>query len=344
MKTKLLLIDDEVELLENLKDLLELAGYKVDTATCGNNGIKKIQEEKYDVLITDISMPDGDGHKVLEYVKSREDLVNTPLIFLTARLELESHRKGIESGAEDYLMKPIAIDTLEKAIQGAISKKNKREKFLKENIQHVISEERKVKYHELRTPLFGLLSAIEFLKSNWTNLPSEQILKILDDSHTSAVRMNKSLLNLQRWTELSQQKLGIKTGISVKELLRKKIKESDMLIDGASSDVLFNFEKNQFDYILEELIINARKFDTNQKGIAIFLSEKAVKIVNRHNYIENYGAFIPLPFSQINREKYEQQGLGLGLYLSTVYASQNDFVLTCMISENTFEATLSSNV
>jgi len=344
MKTKLLLIDDEVELLENLRDLLVLTGFQVDTATSGNKGIKKIQGENYDVLITDISMPDGDGYKVLEYVKSREDLVNIPLIFLTAKLEFESQRQGIEIGAEDYLMKPIAIDTLEKAIRGALSKKDKREKFLQKNIQHFISEERKVKYHELRTPLFGLLSAIEFLKSNWTNLPLEQISKILDDSHTSAVRMNKSLLNLQRWTELSQQKIGIKTRISVTELFKEKIKKSDKLIDSSSSDIIFNFEKSQFDYIFEELISNARRFDPNEAGIEIFLSDKTVRIVNRHNYIENYGAFTPMPFSQINREKYEQQGLGLGLYLSKVYAAQNDFELTCMISENTFEVTLSSNV
>jgi len=344
MKTKLLLIDDEVELLENLRDLLVLTGFQVDTATSGNKGIKKIQGENYDVLITDISMPDGDGYKVLEYVKSREDLVNIPLIFLTAKLEFESQRQGIEIGAEDYLMKPIAIDTLEKAIRGALSKKDKREKFLQKNIQHFISEERKVKYHELRTPLFGLLSAIEFLKSNWTNLPLEQISKILDDSHTSAVRMNKSLLNLQRWTELSQQKIGIKTRISAKEFLKEKIKKSDKLIDSSSSDIIFNFEKSQFDYIFEELISNARRFDPNEEGIEIFLSDKTVRIVNRHNYIENYGAFTPMPFSQINREKYEQQGLGLGLYLSKVYAAQNDFELTCMISENTFEVTLSSNV
>jgi YesN/AraC family two-component response regulator len=344
MKTKLLLIDDEIELLENLRDLLELVGFQVDTANSGNKGIKKIQEENYDVLITDISMPDGDGYKVLEYVKSREDLVNIPLIFLTAKLEFESQRQGIEIGAEDYLMKPIAIDTLEKAIRGALSKKDKREKFLQKNIQHFISEERKVKYHELRTPLFGLLSAIEFLKSNWMDLPLEQISKILDDSHTSAVRMNKSLLNLQRWTELSQQKIGIKTRISAKEFLKEKIKKSDKLIDSSSSDIIFNFEKSQFDYIFEELISNARRFDPNEEGIEIFLSDKTVRIVNRHNYIENYGAFTPMPFSQINREKYEQQGLGLGLYLSKVFAAQNDFELTCMISENTFDVTLSSNV
>jgi CheY-like chemotaxis protein len=344
MKTKLLLIDDEVELLENLRDLLVLTGFQVDTATSGNKGIKKIQGENYDVLITDISMPDGDGYKVLEYVKSREDLVNIPLIFLTAKLEFESQRQGIEIGAEDYLMKPIAIDTLEKAIRGALSKKDKREKFLQKNIQHFISEERKVKYHELRTPLFGLLSAIEFLKSNWTNLPLEQISKILDDSHTSAVRMNKSLFNLQRWTELSQQKIGIKTRISAKEFLKEKIKKSDKLIDSSSSDIIFNFEKSQFDYIFEELISNARRFDPNEEGIEIFLSDKTVRIVNRHNYIENYGSYTPMPFSQINREKYEQQGLGLGLYLSKVYAAQNDFELTCMISENNFEVTLSSNV
>lgn len=344
MKTKLLLIDDEIELLENLSDLLELIGFQVDTAKSGNKGIKKIQEENYDVIITDISMPDGDGYKVLEYVKSREDLVNIPLIFLTAKLEFESQRQGIEIGAEDYLMKPIAIDTLEKAIRGALLKKDKREKFLQKNIQHFISEERKVKYHELRTPLFGLLSAIEFLKSNWTHLPSEHILKILDDSHTSAVRMNKSLLNLQRWTELSQQKLGIKTRISVKELLKEKIKKFDKLIENSSSDLTFNFDKSQFDYIFEELISNARRFDPNQEGIEIFLSDKTVRIVNRHDYIENYGAFEPMPFSQINREKYEQQGLGLGLYLSKVYAGQNDFELTCMISENIFEVTLSLHV
>jgi DNA-binding response OmpR family regulator len=342
MTTKIILIDDEVELLENLKELLQIRGFEVEVATSGDEGIRKIQKDNYDIMISDISMPDGDGNKVLNYVRSREDLINTPFIFLTAKLEQECQRKGIEDGAENYLMKPISIESLEKAIRAALSKKVRREILIDKKIQQAVASERKIKYHELRTPLFGIVSALEFLKSSWKSSPSEQDLAILSEAHTAALRMNQSFLNLERWINLPLYISKEKSKIAVREILAPKVAKSDRITDMSSSEVFFFFEKEEFDYIIDELISNARKFDSNMDGLDIFLSDKTIKLVNKQNYLKNYGSYTPEPFGQINRDKLEQQGLGLGLYLSKVYAHQNNFELTCLISESTFEISLSS--
>jgi DNA-binding response OmpR family regulator len=342
MKDKLLLIDDEITLLEDFEELLVIKGYQVDTANSAAEGINKIQKGNYDLVISDLSMPNGDGDEVLNYIRTSEHLINLPFIYLTARWENDYQQKGIENGADDYLTKPITIYNLEKAIRVTLLKRKRVELQIEQKIRQAILSERKIKYHELRTPLFGILSALEFLKSNWEDLQSAQALTILTKAYIVSLGMNKSLTNLQRWTDLSILRIEEKSKIDVKKVISTKINPSERITDNSSSEISFMFSIKYFDFIIDELLTNARKFNSNQVNIEVFLTDTCIKIVNGQDYIEEYGLYVPTPFGQINREKYEQQGLGLGLYLAKFYAEQQDFDLIAVSTESTFEVSLSS--
>ena len=104
---KILLIEDNDLIRENTAEILELANYKVITAANGKIGVEQALQQMPDLIICDIMMPVLDGYGVLHAVQKNEKIKNTPFIFLTAKTERNDFRKGMESGADDYITKPF---------------------------------------------------------------------------------------------------------------------------------------------------------------------------------------------------------------------------------------------
>ncbi|MFI5148168.1 MAG: response regulator [Bacteroidia bacterium] len=107
MSKKILLIEDNASMRENIKELLELSTYFVYTAPNGKLGVEIAKKEKPDLIICDITMPELDGYGVLHILSKSEDTAGIPFIFLTAKAEKADFRKGMTLGADDYLTKPF---------------------------------------------------------------------------------------------------------------------------------------------------------------------------------------------------------------------------------------------
>ncbi len=120
--TKILLIEDNHEILDNTAEILELAGYKVWTATDGKKGIEKAMAYHPDLIISDIMMPVLDGFGVLHLIQKNPDLADTPFIFLTAKTARSDFRKGMEMGADDYLTKPFSDTELLNAVESRLKR------------------------------------------------------------------------------------------------------------------------------------------------------------------------------------------------------------------------------
>ncbi len=114
---KILLIEDNLEMRENTSEMLGLAGYNVVTAQNGKEGIELAKREKPDLILCDIMMPEIDGYGVLNVLGKDPEVTGTPFIFLTAKTEKSDIRKGMELGADDYLMKPFERTELINAIE-----------------------------------------------------------------------------------------------------------------------------------------------------------------------------------------------------------------------------------
>ncbi|MFD2935206.1 response regulator [Spirosoma flavum] len=123
MLTKLLLIEDQASLRENIAEILTLNGYQVVTAEDGRQGISQAVLDPPDLIICDVMMPKLDGYQVLEIVRSTPALVRTPFIFLTAKTDRTDLRHGMDSGADDYLTKPVASRDLIMAIESRLRHK-----------------------------------------------------------------------------------------------------------------------------------------------------------------------------------------------------------------------------
>jgi CRP/FNR family transcriptional regulator, cyclic AMP receptor protein len=119
---KILLIEDNEEVRSNTTEILELSNYKVIEAQNGKVGVEKAIQYNPDLIICDIMMPVLDGYGVLHAVHKNEAIKNTPFIFLTAKSERNDLRKGMELGADDYIVKPFTGTELLNAVDSRLKK------------------------------------------------------------------------------------------------------------------------------------------------------------------------------------------------------------------------------
>ncbi len=110
MSLKILLLEDDELLGETIEDMLKSEGYEVVWVTRGNDAIDMTYEEKFDLYIFDIGVPDIDGLELLESLREADD--TTPAIYISARVDIDSIAKGFENGAYDYIKKPFFPEEL----------------------------------------------------------------------------------------------------------------------------------------------------------------------------------------------------------------------------------------
>jgi CRP/FNR family transcriptional regulator, cyclic AMP receptor protein len=121
MKT-ILLIEDNDELRTNTSELLSLSNYRVLEASDGKAGVQIAIQQKPDLILCDIMMPGLDGYGVYHALRKNEGVRNTPFIFLTAKSERSDFRKGMEMGADDYIIKPFTGTELLNAVDVRLNK------------------------------------------------------------------------------------------------------------------------------------------------------------------------------------------------------------------------------
>src|SRR5437870_1814719 len=118
---KILLVEDTIEALDTLKDLLEIEGYEVITATNGEEALSKFYLYTPNLVITDLRMPKLDGFGLLKAIKEQESLNSIPVIVFSVNATREHEIKSKELGAVAFLSKPTSIENLLKHIEGNLS-------------------------------------------------------------------------------------------------------------------------------------------------------------------------------------------------------------------------------
>src|SRR5580704_9551519 len=104
---RILVVEDEKRIADFLSRGLESAGYAVDVAQTGGHAIDMVHTTEYDLVILDLGLPDLDGLTVLQKIRNRK--VTPPVLILSARDTVDDRVKGLELGADDYLVKPFAF-------------------------------------------------------------------------------------------------------------------------------------------------------------------------------------------------------------------------------------------
>jgi two-component system sensor kinase len=340
LMVKILIIEDETNIRENLEAILELENFETLAADNGRLGVELALQEQPDLILCDVMMPQLDGYGVLKALKDEPKTALIPLIFLTARSERNDLRRGMELGADDYLTKPFTLDELLMAVRTRLEKQKRFKTELAQEMSQLRSNITRSLPHEFLTPLNGILGITDLLIHYSDSLTKEELLSYLKDIEQSGQRLHHLVLNLllfaelelldadpqrqQVWRGRSSQQTAL--SYALEKVFGKVLNQYSRLEDGILSGLkgeealMVALAEEDFNKILAELLDNACKFSTPGTPIALALSSDSdfVTIVltdqgrgMTSQHLSQIGAYM-----QFERKLYEQQGSGLGLILA----------------------------
>ncbi len=200
--SRILITDDERDLVEMLAFSLGRRGYEIARAYDGLEAWERVQEEKFDLLILDLMMPGLDGWEVCRFIRKSDNpqIRETPILILSARAMAEDRVRGLELGAEDYITKPFSLMELMLRIEKLL---NRRQAYVSLKSELAIlqgqtreQEERVCKIiHDLKTPLVSMgASAKLLMRPRETDEALEMLRGIYENSQRLSRRLEEILL------------------------------------------------------------------------------------------------------------------------------------------------------
>lgn len=336
MEDKILVLEDEPTILNNLVELLENENYIVFAGLNGAEGVNLLKQNKPDLILCDIMMPDIDGIEFYQIVKNNYETRFIPFIFLTAKTDLVSIRTGLNLGADDYITKPFMAEDLLKAIKMRLKKVNDynaQYDSLIKNISMYIP-------HELRTPLVTIMGYSQLIISDVEVMEKGEIKEMMERILWSAHRLHSRIEKFIAYTDLDLARGQIEAG--------QNNAVSGIENDTATNIILGHYFLNnrapliklqiepcqlrvpdvQIVYLLKELLENAVKYSGPDSEIIVrgeklpagyCITVKDCGIGMDKKEIDNIGVF-----KQFSRDIYSQDGNGLGLAICKKIVQMNN--------------------
>lgn len=352
MKKKILVVEDHELLLLATRDILEVEGYEVETACDGVDALEKLAHFTPNLIIADISMPRMNGYRFFEEVRTHPEWVPIPFIFLTAMAEREDRLKGKAMGAEDYLVKPFDTQELIIVVNSRIGRAEALREVseiefddLKKQIVTLLS-------HELRTPLTSVYGYTELALEEAADLPPGDFQQFLFGIQKGADRLTHLVEDLLMVVRLDTGELDREFEIisvvhtSLGNLVQNSV--DTYYAEAASKGVTIethipsivppvrvhaNFLINALNRVIENAIKFSRR-EEKRITVSITYTDSDVTIAVRDRGVGIQASQIPKMFErfgQLERNKMEQQGAGLGLVITKA-------LINCMKGEITVDS------
>ncbi len=328
--------------------------FKVDSANSGQEALNLISEKNYDVVLMDIMMPGMDGFETCSRIKQEEKNLNLPVIFLTAKTEVESITQAFKCGGLDYLSKPFRSDELIARVTTHAELKRHREqqkeinRWLEQKVEertlalreshaklskalhdlqsldHAKNEFLRMINHEIRTPLNAILGFTDLLKNEPSSAQIYEMVRYID---TASVRLEKFLMVVLQITALLANNQPVsdelvfiddlfKTGLArlQDKILAKKIK---LNLQGFDQNISMHGNKTLLLSCFESILDNSVKFSPVEGTLII----RVYAVENLFIEIIDEGpGFSERSLNQLFKlfavgEKHVDQTTGLGLAL-----------------------------
>ena len=330
----ILVVEDDPAVLDVLKEMLEIAGFRVATGKNGVQGLAALASARPDLVISDISMPEMDGYRFYEAVRAQPQWVGLPFIFLTGRGDDDEIREGRRLGVDDYLVKPVREADLLVAVRARLDRHAALEALRDQQVQDVKRTILRTLNHELRTPLTYLAGYAELLWELGPELSAEKIrlsvvgilagsqrlvqlvedLVLLVDLQTGAARttwererrriedLPALLAQLVEREGPRAQTRNVKLRADLPPLLPGIVGQTELLLGAISRlvDNAIKFSKKQG----SEVVVFARP-----GGRGVVLEVRDTGIGMPAGELDRISEM----FYQIDRATFEQRGSGVGL-------------------------------
>lgn len=330
--TRILVIEDQPDLREDVVATLNLEGFEAVGAENGLSGVALVDSFKPDIIVCDITMPEMDGYEVLEYIRQQPTTAAMPFIFLTARTDRVNMRHGMVLGADDYVTKPFEVSDLLQSIQTQLKKRGSVYKLIENRLDELRENIITALPHELRTPLNTILGFSDMLIMEANHVKPDQIADWSGHIHAAAQRLYHLVENYLFYVRLQ---LALQFPEKMQDFVMARLHDGQMLLEtqiakiarraGRSNDLLMQIAAvptlrfTTFDIlkVVDELLDNAFKF--SQPGTPVIVTGELVEnhyvlsVVDEgrgmtDDQIQRIGAYV-----QFERSFYEQQGMGFGL-------------------------------
>lgn len=248
VESRILIVDDNPKNLEVLGKTLENRNHSVEFAVDGPGALEWVENQVFDLILLDVMMPGMNGFEVCKKLRLNPEHDDTPVIFLTAETDKKSIVKGLELGAQDYVIKPfnteellarvnthlelrksrVKLKTVNKWLQEKVRERTRQLEKANEELLSLDSAKAEflnIISHEIRTPLNGIIGPMQLLKESTGTGELSELINILDNSVARLERFSLSALTI---TNLRTQRKEVrKKPVVMKELIDSSLKELD---------------------------------------------------------------------------------------------------------------------
>ncbi|MBN2757127.1 MAG: hybrid sensor histidine kinase/response regulator, partial [Bacteroidales bacterium] len=291
---KILIIDDIAANIQVAANTLKKNNFNISYAKSGKLGIERAKKIPFDLILLDIMMPEMDGYQVCNELKKYEETRNIPIIFLTAKADEESIKKGFECGGVDYIAKPFKINELLARVNAHINLKIVQEKLRRINDKLQIESNNKDRLlsiiaHDLRNPFSVLITFSKLLIDSYDDFSKEDIISYLKTFYKTSKQGYNLLDNLLKWSQSQTGAMDVNPErIDLNDLTEETItllfsqakNKNIRLVNHVAPNTYAFADLNMVLTVLRNLISNAIKFTQINGKIEIYGGDigKEVKI------------------------------------------------------------------
>ncbi len=331
---KILVIEDENTIREELVDWLTFEGFEALGAANGREGIEMALADVPDLIISDITMPEVDGYGVLLELQKHPRTMSIPFVFLTARADKSFVRHGMELGADDYLTKPFTLVELMSAINARLARHDAITTGIRQEVNDFKAKIMRMVSHELKTPLSSLIFVQQIIERQLGQLGERELTDLLQTMRVGTDRLEHLVQQIIYLTQIESGVLNPETieetgdmvylwqlmPLAVDQARRHAFRnrQGQIALDQRDAEVAVWGRTDLLKHALAELLSNALNFSSEDRPVAVtqWKSEGRVWIsvldqgigMSRDEMRKATGTF-----QQVQRETREQQGLGMGL-------------------------------
>ena len=336
-RIRVLFAEDDDMIREVTTMALRREGYDVVAVNDGAEAIAALPILNPDIIISDVRMPICDGFAFLQHVRREPRFSLTPFIIISARADTADQRMGMSLGAEDYVTKPFQPEDLLKTMAIRLERATTIRRLQQEQQRFLC----RVLPHELRTPLVGIMGYSELLTQiggSGETLGASQLLDFGENLLRSGKRLLKLTEDISLWAWLEGQSLALREGkqadLVAQDVVPAQLEHACRLCEsdhGRGGDLTFRTDPGRircledgFTQVVQNLVENAFKFSLPGKPVVVSGGVSGdyylIEIIDRGRGMKPEQVTQISTMRQFDRERFEQQGLGMGLAIARAFA------------------------
>ncbi|MGI4727987.1 MAG: hybrid sensor histidine kinase/response regulator [Janthinobacterium lividum] len=337
----ILIVDDKPENLIALKRILEKHHYEVDSALSGEDALKKVLKNNYDLILLDVQMPGLDGFEVAESISGYSKTKDIPIIFLSAvNVNKQFISKGYASGGRDYMVKPfdpdvliLKIKTFIKLYEQTVSLQNMQQVLVEEiefrkQAERIKDEFITMASHELKTPLTSIKGYMQMVERSFDRDLKEDAKKYLERTRQQLEKLNILIDDLLDTSKIASGKLDFRNTVfeidpvldNAVDIVQQTYPSHTILKTGKAELKIFG-DQLRIEQVILNYLTNAIKYSPNSSEILFDVSllsgdEIMINITDSGIGIpKDKQADLFTKFYRVEETSNRFQGLGMGLYI-----------------------------